>query len=91
MASEFEAVWRRHAHVQKDRVEFLARQAPCGLCAAGERAGFEPGRAQEFGNELTGSSVIVYNKDLGTQASSFLEARDLDGDPTAPKNSRSLP
>jgi hypothetical protein len=70
--SEFKAVGRGHTHVQKDRVEFLAGQARGGLGTAGEGTSLEPGGAQEFGNELTGKGVIVYNKDLGTQLSSFL-------------------
>jgi len=73
---EFKAVGRQHTHVQKDRVEFLAGQAPGGLGAAREGASLETGGAQEFGNKLTGNNVIVYNKDLGTQLSSFLEARE---------------
>ena len=76
MPSEFKTVGRGHTHVQKDRVEFLAGQAPGGLGTAGEGASLEPGGAQEFGNELTGKGVIVYNKDLDTQLSSFLEARE---------------
>jgi hypothetical protein len=73
--SEFEAIRRRHAHIQKDRVEFLLGQAPGGFGAAGERVGFETGGAQEFGNELTRGNVIVYNKNLRTQIGSFLEVR----------------
>jgi hypothetical protein len=69
MASEFEAVGRRHAHVQKDSVEFVIGEALGGLRTAGEGSDVELGGAQEFGDQLAGNSVIVYNKDLGTQLS----------------------
>jgi hypothetical protein len=71
MASEFETVRRRHAHVQKGSVEFLIGEASGGSGAAGEGARLEAGGAQEFGNQLTGNRVVVYNKDPGTRPISF--------------------
>jgi hypothetical protein len=71
VVSEFEAVGRGHAHVQKDSVEFLIGEATGGFGAAGEGVCFETSGAQEFGNELTRSSIIVYDEDLGTRPIRF--------------------
>jgi hypothetical protein len=68
VASQFQTVGWRHAHVQKYGVEFLFGQTLGGFPAVGQGASVETRRPQDLGDEFARRSIIVYDKDLGAQA-----------------------